>query len=102
MKVINKKELTTILSEKLNNTISKKDIYHSITIICEYLLDQIKDNKSVSVDNFGTFSPFIMKGHKGYHIGTNSLHKTPSLLMVKFRPHIVLINMLKRKKDEFK
>lgn len=97
---INKKKLTSNIYNRINSTIPKKKIHDTITVICEYMLEQITKNKVFSVKNFGTFSPYMHKAHIGFNVAKGELQRVKSFLNVKFHPHVSFLKMLKARRNK--
>jgi nucleoid DNA-binding protein len=50
---------------KVSKAIPKKIIQDAIFIICDYLADEMLEGKSISIDNFGTFSTSVETDYFG-------------------------------------
>ena len=100
--MIVKKILVNNIHNKLGKTISKLVIADVIDIICDYISEELKDNHSFSVTNFGTFSPYIHPSHDGVNIATGEMQHVDGWIGVRFHPHIVFTILLGRKKKRFR
>ncbi len=97
-----KKQLTDILYDRLNQVIHKKHLHDAITVISEFLLEKFTNNESVSVDNFGTFSPYTRPAHTGFNVAKGKLQEVKSFLSVKFRPHDTFLKIIQQRRNKYK
>ncbi len=56
MKTINKLELSRIINKKIGKAVAQKLISDIISIVSNYIIDEVTENRPVSINNFGTFS----------------------------------------------
>jgi nucleoid DNA-binding protein len=80
-----KNKMISIIHNKLNKEVSKIIINDSINIINDYLAQELIENKSVSIDKFGTLSPY----------------KQFDKINIKLRPHFAFKTLIDRKKKSF-
>ena len=97
---IGKKKLIDLLYRRLNRELPKQQISDVIDVICEYLTKEIAENRSVTVRNFGTFSPYLFHGHDGWDFQTNKLCYRKPFRSVKFRSHHVFERLISRRKKK--
>lgn len=102
MKRIDKRKLTEAIYNRLGGAISKSSIYDALGVINDSMVDMIVDNKTISVHNFGTLSPYVFHGHKGLNINSGHLQEVKEFKTVKFRAHHTLMLLLEQKKDKFR
>jgi nucleoid DNA-binding protein len=102
MKKITKAQLTKLIFKRLGGSVSKSSIYDAINIINDSLINMIMENKPISIDNFGTFSPFMFHKHNGLNISSGKIQNVKQLKIVKFRTHSVFQELIDQKKDKFK
>ena len=100
--MIIKKILVDNIYHKLGKNISKLIISDIIDIICDYISEELKANRSFSIKNFGTFSPYVHPAHDGLNIDTGELQHVSSWTGVRFHPHIIFNTLLDRKRKRFK
>lgn len=100
-KFLIKKDLSNIIYKKLNKIISKPKIKKSIDIIINSLADELIEKKSISIKNFGTFSPYLFKGHKSFNVNTGNFIYIDSFLNIKFRTHYSFNKIILLKKKKF-
>lgn len=94
--------MTNLLYDRLNGTISKKSINDAISFICDYLITNVVEDKSISIINFGTFSPYIFHAHKAFNIALGKMQQVKAFRSVKFRAHSTFLNLIASRRDRFK
>lgn len=99
---MNKQKMADLLYERLNGVIPKKSINDAIICICDYLIDSVVKNESVSIINFGTFSPYIFHAHKAYNIAKGIMQEVKFFQTVKFHGHITFLKFLAKNRESFK
>jgi len=98
---INKKDLTVNIHKRLGGVVSKNQIYDVITIICDYISEELLENRSVTIKSFGTLSPYVFHGHEGMDISRGEMRYVEEFRSVKFRPHHILLRLVQRKRKKF-
>jgi nucleoid DNA-binding protein len=101
-KVISKNKLAALISKRLGKTLPKSAIVDAIAIINNSLIDMIVDNKSISIGNFGTISPYLFHKHKGFNISTGEMQEVDEFKTVKFRVHNNFQMLVNGRKSKFK
>ena len=102
MMKIDKRKIANILHKRLGGALSKGAIYDALVIINDSLIESAINNKTISVHNFGTFSPFLSSEHKGFNIALGKMQEVQSFKTLKFRPHANFLDLVEQKKDKFK
>jgi len=97
---IDKKTIVDNIYKHLGKTLSKNQIYDVVTVICDYLSEELIENRSVSIKNFGTLSPYMFHGHEGIDVSSGNMRYVEEFRSVKFRPHHVLWRLVKRKRKK--
>lgn len=98
---ISKLQITDAIYEKLDKAIPKLVIYDVITIVSEYIESELKKDRIVSIDNFGTFSTHLFHEHEGLDISTGKMQKVESFRSIKFHAHENFRKLLTRKREKF-
>lgn len=65
---INKNNIVDIIYKRLNGIVSKKNISSVLNIICKSMINYFIDGKSIKIEHFGIFEPYIFHGHKGWNV----------------------------------
>ena len=99
---IDKKKLTNIIYRRLGGALSKSAIYDAINVINDSLIDMIVNNKAISIENFGTISPYVFHSHKGMNIASGKIQQVQEFKTVKFRVHNVFQTLVEQRKKKFK
>lgn len=102
MTKIDKKKLTDIIYKRLNGALAKRIIYDALIIIGDSLIMSATMNKTFSIHNFGTFSPFLYNKHKGFNISSGKMQDIKPFKTLKFRPHANFQDLVEQKKDKLK
>lgn len=97
-----KKLLVNNIYFKLNKSISKKYIHDVVNIISNYISEEICNDRSVSIKNFGTFSPYIFHEHMAYDVCTGMKRFIPAFKSVKFRIHSEFQAILNKRRASMK
>ena len=53
---VTRTKLVSLIHKRIDGVIAKPQINDALILIEEYILNQIKNNKAVSINNFGTFT----------------------------------------------
>jgi len=101
-KFIIKKDLINIIYKRLNKLAKKKDIKKSIDILIESIVLEFLNKNSISIKNFGTFSPYLFKGHNSYNVNNGEFLHINSFISIKFRPNYIFKKILESKRNFFK
>lgn len=101
MKRVGKKILASIISQRLFNAIPPKVIYSAIEIICNNVSYDLVENSIVSVENFGTLSPYVFHGHKASDVCSEGFVEIQPFRSVKLNPHRQFELMIQKKKSDF-
>ena len=100
-KAVTKKVIATKIHQKLGMALNKRVIQDAINAICACLQDNIERDRAVSVENFGTISPYVFHSHSGMNIATGELREVPAFHTVRFHPHFIFLELLARRREAF-
>jgi len=98
---ITKAKLVDNIYKKLGGAVSKLVIRDVVTVICHYIQTELGYDRVVSVQNFGTFSPYRFHEHDGIDVSSGAMRHVEGFRSVKFLPHAVFRLLLKRKREKF-
>lgn len=101
MKTINKKDLSQKIFQRVSKAIPQKNLNDCVQVICEYLIEAAVENRTVSIHNLGTFSPYTQHSHVGLNIASGELQQVKPKRCLKFRSHEALVSLLKSKRAKF-
>lgn len=102
MTTINKDGLAAIICSRLNGVVSKSSIYDAINVICDELSDNLSNNESIVINNFGILDTYVHHGHDGMDISSGQVKYVEPFVNAKFIPHENLLTLLNRKKKKFR
>lgn len=102
MKKICRKELAKRICDKMNNSIEYKVIYECIDLITESIKKDLLNNEIVTIDGFGTFSPYIKLGKNHLDVNDRIVKKLNDKKMVKFIMHYDFKKLLKNNLEKIK
>ena len=102
MKIINRKELSTSVYNRLNKVVPKRLIYDIINIMVDDMTDKLAEGKSISIDNFGTLSTYLRHGHDALNVATNSVEYVPPRRNIRLIPHSTLDGLIQNRIKRFK
>ena len=95
-----KKYIANKIYLRLNKAIPRIVILDVINIIYDYIIDNLKQNNTFSVKNFGTFIPHIFHSHRGYNVNSSKVEEIKSFKTVKFLPHVEFSKLIKLKRSK--
>lgn len=98
---ITKQHLIDNIYKKLGGAVSKLIIRDVITVISNYIQEEVKQDRSVSIQNFGTFSPFNFHERGGLDVYSGKPLRMKNFKSVKFSPHAVFRSLLEGKRKKF-
>jgi nucleoid DNA-binding protein len=101
MKVVTKKKIVSKLHKRLGKSLSKDLLQDSINTILLMLKENLTKDVAVSINNFGTFSPYTYHGHIGLDVSNYTIRRTKKFRTVKFRPHVVFLELLAICREDF-
>ena len=102
MQIINRGKLVGLVYKRLNGTIPKIVINDVISIIIDRFTDDMLDNKTFSIYNFGTFSPCTDDGHIGFNISTRLMQFVKPYRRIRFAAHFVFVEKINQRLNKFK
>lgn len=100
-KAVTKKVIANKIHQTLGMALNKRIIQDAINAICTTLQDNIERDQAVSVENFGTMSPYVFHSHAGMNIATGELRQVPAFHTVRFHPHFIFLELLSRRRESF-
>lgn len=90
---LGKLNISRLVYKNTGKAIPQGVIIDIITIVCNYIIDEISENRSVSIENFGTFSVRSSYGLK--------FTKQPKKILL-FKLHTTFSKMWYVKKNRFR
>lgn len=84
MMIINKTKLSSLIFDRTHGAIPKNTILDVINIISIELEQILLENQSISIENFGTISPYIYSSHKSVDFQTGKEFQTKPIKRVRF------------------
>lgn len=100
--VLIKKALARAVHKRLNKVTTFEPVEKAINILIEALVQEFLKNNSVSINKFGTFSPFKFKGHIGFNVNIGKLAYVNDFISIKFRTHSAFKQIINNKRGFFK
>jgi nucleoid DNA-binding protein len=98
---VSKKYLIARIYKKLHKAVPKLVIHDVVTAVTDYIVQELSEDRSFSVENFGTFSPYHFHSHEGLDVSSGAMQYVEGFKSVKFRPHAVYCLLLERKRKKF-
>ncbi len=96
-----KKQIVAAINKKLGKALHPQAIADAVNVVLDLLIEELINDQSFSVHNFGTFSPYMFHGHKGMNISTGEMQDVPPTRMVKFHPHVGFTTILALQREKF-
>lgn len=94
MEKIGKNELATIIYQKLDRLVDRGLVQDGVDEIINFLSEELIKNNAIHVENFGTFSTFILQAHLGQNILSKKKAMTASTRRARFYAHPVFSRLL--------
>ena len=82
---MNKRELIGVVFERLNESVSKRQIKSVVETLFDSIKDSVKEDKRVTIAGFGTFKLQKRKAKNGINPQTMEKIKIPSKNVPKFK-----------------
>lgn len=98
---VTRKKIAGKIYRRFGSALKQRIILDAINIICVTLHNDILQDRAVSVENFGTFSPYRFHEHRAMNIATGQIEKVKSFRTVKFRPHFTLLELVSQRRESF-
>lgn len=99
--VVTKKNIVSKMYKKLGRELNQRLVQDAVNALCVKLQEALIQNQAVSIENFGTISPFIFHKHNGMNIQTGKLQEIAQFRTVRFHPHSILLELLSQHRDSF-
>ncbi len=96
-----KKKIVEKIYRRLDCSLKQRVIQDVVNIICTALQNDLLQDRAISVENFGTFSPYRFHEHRAMNIATGQIEKVKSFRTVKFRPHFTLLELISQRRESF-
>lgn len=100
-KSVTKKVIVSKIHKKLGEALNRRLLTDAVSVICLTLQENLLQDQAVSVENLGTFSPYVFHGHAGVNISTGQLQQVKPFRTVKFHPHFVFLELLASRREGF-
>lgn len=100
-RVVTRQVIVSKIYKKFNKALHKRLIQDAVNIICLQLQDNLSKNKTVSVENFGTLSPYLFHEHLGMDVSTGQIRNFSSFRTIKFHPHHNFLFLLTPRRANF-
>ena len=100
--IINRKELSSLVFNRLNKTVPKRLIYDILNIIVDDMSDKLVGGESISIDNFGTFSTYLHSGHDAMNVVSNVVEYVPARRNIRLIAHATLDGLIQNRIKKFK
>lgn len=100
-KRVTKKVIISKIHKKMGEALNKRIVRDAVNAICSSLEEQFVQDQALSVENFGTLSPYVFHGHTGLNIQTGEMQEVKPFRTVKFHPHFVFLDLLVLRRESF-
>lgn len=95
---ISKKQLVARIQKRFGDELSQHLIKDAAKVIIDNMISDLISDNPVSVENFGTLSPYVYPGHDGLNIATGKKVFVEPFRTVRFHAHDGLRALLERQK----
>lgn len=100
-KSITKKVIANSIYKRFGKSLKKRIINDALSTICKMLTEGLEKDRAVSVENFGTLSPFTFHGHGALNVATGEMCEVKPFRSVKFRSHAAFLTLLLQRRATF-
>lgn len=97
MATITKKQLSHKIFEKFGRAIKKRTIHDAVVTVFETIMNDLVSNKTFSVKNFGTLSPYTQSPHNAFNVSTGRIRLTHKKNTIKFQAHTSFTSLIGRR-----
>lgn len=95
---VSKKNLVARIQKRFGDELSQHLIKDAAKVLIDTMISDLISDSPVSVENFGTLSPYVYQGHDGLNIATGKKVFVEPFRTVRFHPHEGLRALLERQK----
>jgi len=81
---MNKSEIITVVTNKLNNQLTKQDVASVVNMLIDTIKEALQHNKKVSFKGFLLFETKLVQGKKGHSFGQDWTITSKYVPKVKF------------------
>ena len=97
-----RRELVDKIYDRLNGAMTKSEISAIVDLAVTEISDEVvADRGSVSFPNLGTFSIYLVPGHRGYNANSKQVEQLPEKKRVRFHPHVAFSKLLSERRKKF-
>lgn len=100
-KTVTKKEIVSVIYKRYGRSLKRSIIRDAINVVCSMLEEDLLEDRSVSVKNFGTFSPYFFHGHIGYNVAHGKMQAVKAFRDIRFHPHATFLRLLELRRKSF-
>ena len=101
MSTVTKNTIVNVIYTRFGKSLKKRIINDALVEICDFLQNELLQDHAVSVENFGTFSPFVFPGHRGMNVASGDIRLVAPFRTVRFHAHATLLGLLACKRSSF-
>ena len=98
--MISRKNIVRKLHKKFGK-LQMQSIDDAVGVICDFLSTELIADQAVSVENFGTLSPYITRTHKAFDVARGNFRMVTAQRTVKFRASHHLLVLVRRRRATF-
>lgn len=100
-KTVDKKTLAKRLQKKMGCALKRRLLWDAVLAISSKMEEKLICDQAISVEHFGTLSPYIFHSHNGINIASGQIERIDSFRTVKFHPHTTLSFLLSQRRENF-
>jgi nucleoid DNA-binding protein len=95
------KDIAKSINKKFGNSLDQQLIIEGINTIISEIKEILVKDECLSVENFGTLSPYIKTGHKGIDVNTREIQFVKPNKYIKFIPSSAFLEIIHNRKEFF-
>lgn len=94
--IVSKVHLARRIKKRFGGQISQRVIIEVINTIIDVMKQELLEDRTISVKNFGTLSPYIYHGHNAFNVVSGEKVYVESFRSVRFHTHAGMRNLMSK------
>ncbi len=99
MVTLDKRDFCSQISKNINRKININHINSVVNLLCEYMVNELKQNKKIEITNFGTFALSPRHPRKYFNVVKQKISFSEGNVLLKFKLGRLLKKFLVSKLD---
>lgn len=92
--IISKVNLARQIKKRFGGQISQCIIIEVINSMLDVMKEELREDRVISVKNFGTLSPYVYHGHNAFNVVSGEKVYVAPFRTVRFHPHVGMRDLM--------